>query len=42
MHRDAARDLEEPELLSDLPYNIELEQALVGALLMSMASYHRV
>jgi replicative DNA helicase len=31
-----------PELLSDLLHNIELEQALLGALLMSNASYHRV
>ena len=42
MHRSAARDWEEPELLSDLPHNIELEQALLGALLISNASYHRV
>ena len=31
-----------PELLAVLPHNIELEQALLGALLMSNASYHRV
>jgi replicative DNA helicase len=42
MHRSAVRDWEEPELLSDLPHNIELEQALLGALLISNASYHRV
>ena len=42
MHRIAARDWEEPELLSDLPHNIEVEQALLGALLISNASYHRV
>ena len=42
MHRSAARDWEEPELLSDLPHNKELEQALLGALLISNASYHRV
>jgi replicative DNA helicase len=42
MHRSAARDWEEPEPLSDLPDNIELEQALLGALLISNASYHRV
>ena len=42
MHRSAARDWEEPELLSDLPHNIELEQALLGILLISNASYHRV
>ena len=41
MHRSAARDWEEPELLSDLPHNIELEQALLGALLISNASYDR-
>ena len=42
MHRSAACDWEEPELLSDLPHNIELEQALFGALLISNASYDRV
>ena len=42
MHRSVVRDWEEPELLSDLPHNIELEQALLGALLISNASYHRV
>ena len=42
MHRSAARDWEEPKLLSDLPHNIELEQALLGILLISNASYHRV
>ena len=42
MHRSAARDWEEPELLSDLPHNIELEQALLGILLISNASYPRV
>ena len=31
-----------PELLPDLPHNIELEQALLGALLISNASYHKV
>ena len=30
------------ELLSDLPHNIELEQALLGILLISNASYQRV
>ncbi len=42
MHRSAARDWEEQELLSVLPHNIELEQALLGILLISNASYHRV
>ena len=42
MHRSAARDWEEPKLLSDLPHNIGLEQALLGILLISNASYHRV
>ena len=42
MPSSAAREWAMPELLSDLPYNIELEQALLGALLISNASYHRV
>ncbi len=42
MHRSAACVWEEPELLLDLPHNIELEQALLGALLISNASYDRV
>lgn len=42
MHTSVVRDWEEPELFSDLPHNIELEQALLGALLISNASYHRV
>ena len=42
MHRSAARDWEEPELLSDPPHNIELEQALLGVLVISNESYHRV
>ena len=42
IHRSAARNWEEPELLPDLPHNIELEQALLGALLISNASHHQV
>jgi len=42
MPSSAAREWAMPELLSDLPYNIELEQALLGALLISNASYLRV
>jgi hypothetical protein len=42
MHRSAARDWEELELLSELPHNIEVEQALLGALLISNASFDRV
>jgi replicative DNA helicase len=42
VHRSTARDWKEPELLSDLPYNIELEQALLGALLISNGGYDRV
>ena len=42
MHRSAARNWEEQELLSVLPHNIELEQALLGGLLISNASYHHV
>jgi replicative DNA helicase len=42
MHRSAARNWEEQELLPDLPHNIELEQALLGILLISNASYPRV
>ena len=42
MLSSAARDWGMPELLSDLPHNIELEQALLGALLISNATYHKV
>ena len=42
MLSSAARDWGTPELLPDLPHNIELEQALLGALLISNASYHKV
>jgi hypothetical protein len=40
-HRSAARNWEEQELLSDLPHNIELEQALLGVLLISNVNFTR-
>jgi replicative DNA helicase len=42
MNRSAARDWDEPELLSELPHNVELERALLGVLLISNASYHEL
>ena len=42
MHSSAAREWGTPELLPELPHNIELEQALLGALLISNATYHKV
>src|SRR5271157_2369488 len=42
MPSPAAREWGISELASDLPHNIELEQALLGALLISNATFHRV
>ena len=42
MPSSAIREWGIPELLSDLPHNIELEQALLGALLISNATFHKV
>ena len=38
----AAREWGTSEFFSDLPHNIELEQALLGALLISNATFHKV
>jgi len=42
MPSSAAREWGISELASDLPHNIELEQALLGALLISNATFHKV